>query len=484
MKRIHFYILSVISLFITSCATDDFYIEEKTNSNFHISEAQSHLEKRMSMTTRADMSSFENSGFYYGDFDVDWETSTISEGNYLYNIETQLNSDYKYAYLIDNKAVQVYSQLISIKNKEDNKVKTYIKTLVPALEYAQTHKMNDLRSIQNVGKQDDFSGLIVYSSVEGVPMYVSEIKNGLSVADVSAFDLSHTKWENYEAIKFMLSKYSFVRTDTNITRGDDVNIDIEEIVVTAPKIEKTVKSVTIFDDFDTIREQELEDSFGGGSGGGGSYSGESSWDGNNPTKEITDEDKTKKIFLYNEKWNNITIKSDTADHIDCIINTLNELQELSVFNKIENSIGETIIIYNPDCPYAGLYSKETTIIEIKDLSENGILLEELFHKFQDVNYKNDNKIDNEFEVKCFLAYLNMAEAFILPNVYNAKYYDDLLKWEKDNQDFWNSFKLFLNHQDNEEYFYYAWMELNVVYSTLKTKIITSGRYLKNFYLLF
>ena len=48
------------------------------------------------------------------------------------------------------------------------------------------------------------------------------------------------------------------------------------------------------------------------------------------------------------------------------INTLNELQELSVFNKIENSIGETIIIYNPDCPYAGLYSKEIT----KNGSEN------------------------------------------------------------------------------------------------------------------
>lgn len=34
MKQIHFYILSVISLFITSLATDDFYIEEKDNQEF------------------------------------------------------------------------------------------------------------------------------------------------------------------------------------------------------------------------------------------------------------------------------------------------------------------------------------------------------------------------------------------------------------------------------------------------------------------
>lgn len=480
MKRIHFYILSVISLFITSCATDDFYIEEKTNSNFHISEAQSHLEKRMSMTTRADMSSFENSGFYYGDFDVDWETSTISEGNYLYNIETQLNSDYKYAYLIDNKAVQVYSQLISIKNKEDNKVKTYIKTLVPALEYAQTHKMDDLRSIQNVGKQDDFSGLIVYSSVEGVPMYVSEIKNGLSVADVSAFDLSHTKWENYEAIKFMLSKYSFVRTDTNITRGDDVNIDIEEIVVTAPKIEKTVKSVTIFDDFDTIREQELEDSFGGGSGGGGSYSGESSWDGNNPTKEITDEDKTKKIFLYNEKWRNVTIKSDTKEHIDSITNILDRLNGNPVFQTIQKDLEdkniEVVIEYNPNCPYEGLYRNNDDVIEIKNLAGDGFLFEEFIHQFQSANVKPNSTIDAEYEAKCIFAKMDESNIFSCPTVSEDYAQNEL---------FWSYFFNIITNPTSLDCQYEGEIAILGIYSNIcGNQSLSNGKYLQNYKLIF
>ena len=114
----------------TSCVQDDYLLEETTSLPFNISEAQLHLTKRINMTTRTDMLEYNHSGFYYGDFNVDWSTAHLSTGNILYNIETQFNSDYKYAYQIDDKIVKIHSQLVSVKNKENNLVKTYIKTFI------------------------------------------------------------------------------------------------------------------------------------------------------------------------------------------------------------------------------------------------------------------------------------------------------------------------------------------------------------------
>lgn len=92
-----------------------------------------------------------------------------------------------------------------------------------------------------------------------------------------------------------------------------------------------------------------------------------------------------KIGFGVRNWINNNIKSDTKEHVDSITNILDRLNDISIFQTIqedlENKNITVIIEYNPECPYEGLLRGEDDVIEIKNLSGDGFLFEEFIHKY-------------------------------------------------------------------------------------------------------
>jgi len=403
--------------------------EPDTRPPFEIAEARERFEQQLSQRTRS--AAAESGGLYLGEIEVDWDAAVTSGGENLYSIDAPISNEYTYMAACDSVVMRTHTQLVSVKDKSSGAVKSYIRITVPTPEYARTHRMSDMRRLTNTGKQGDFSGLIIYTSMEGVPLYAVRTYKGEVILSASVLD--HENMDYAYALRYILSGFTFFRHDNIHTRGNDTlnGGEIGDVIVTA----YNYRSGTYVDfkkhpgvrTFDELRYEEIENSMNVGPssdiGGGGGW--------NNNGSRVDSVNWKGKIKIVGPKQQNNNIK----EH-------LKELSKIPIFQKLMEALtaqGVNItIMYKLDIQYEA-NALPDGLIEYRSLETAGELLEEIFHEYQRANIRM-SQIDNKFEAKYVVAKYWIDETLEnAPSIITDSWDDS----------FWNTYKDYIKNPTPE-----------------------------------
>ncbi len=382
------------SAIIASCESIDMTVRNDEQQPFEISEAQECFDQLRSQLTRS--SATPDRGFTPGEITVDWDSAIRSEADALYSIDVPITTGYDYIVSCDSVVMRTHSQLVSVKDKASGSVRCYIRLNVPAPEYALTHKMDCMQKLTNTGRQDDFSGLVVYLSLDGIPLYALDIRDGNIVLSTSIFDEENDP-DPY-AMRYILHGFSFMRIDNVTTRTIDGGT-IDDVIIMAYNYETgqlVDLDVLLHRNLvNTLRYLEMEgegdiDPFEDMGGGSNSSGGDSKIKTINWNKNI-------KIVGNKIQNENVSKNLNSIRRIPVFINVMKKLEEMDVV---------IIIQYSSDCPYEANAKSDGTIT-YRCIDSAGQLLEEIFHIFQWTNNSRNERtmsqIDKEFEAKYVVA---------------------------------------------------------------------------------
>lgn len=152
---------------------------------------------------------------------------------------------------------------------------SYLRFYVPDPDYAAGRTADDYDRLLNSGSKGDFTGLAVYTSLDGFPVHAVRYAGGACQAEAFLYDKSRTQAENTARLGEMLDGLSVVCSrETAVTRAEaeaekSEPVDgggIEAIVVSAKHPVNHIKYER--PDTDPVKPTE-EDQGPSGSGGGG-----------------------------------------------------------------------------------------------------------------------------------------------------------------------------------------------------------------------
>ena len=275
--------------------------------------------------------------------------------------------------------------------------------------------MDDLRKLTNKGIQGDFSGHIIYSTMDGIPYYIAQCVKGevKLYADISNPDNLNSK---LSITQYMLRGLKLVRINNETTRSNPV--PIEEIVVIAYNTKtRSTSSIDVALArylVQHLRALELEGSQNenpGGNLGGGWNPGNNNQEDIYPNLEIY---KNQIIIWGNE------ISTDT------VVRYLNYLDDnfpiykqlLSAFSKQGITVN---IEWDPNYQdVAAVDANNRTLIKYSSVDNPLIFLEELVHVYQHHNEGYTSNVEYEFEAKYVLAECLMILGYTDSNLKDHK----------------------------------------------------------------
>lgn len=420
----------------TSCSHDN-ELESSSTKPFSIEEAKMILGHNLSQRTRTNNETF---GYDVGEFVPDWSASIESSGNTLYSIDVPIESELSFIVDYDSVFVRTHSQLVIVKNPTTENTGCYIRTSIPSLEYAKMHTMDDLRNLTNKGIQGDFSGHIIYSTMDGIPYYIAQCVKG----EVKLFaDISNPDNLNSELsiTQYMLRGLKLVRTNNETTRSD--SIPIEEIVVIAYNTKtRSTSSIDVALArylVQHLRALELEGSQNenpvGNLGGG--------WDPGNGSQNI---DAISRLYK-----NNIIILG-TQTSTQTIANYLDHLDENApVYKQLLAEFDRLGIIvyieYDADYVHSAAASGENpNYIAYSSMDNPFILLEELIHVYQKYYFPLNSVIEYDFEAKYIVAdtFKSLGFLFTPEDKEQYDYYCPYITGEQGSLTFWKDFVNYIN----------------------------------------
>lgn len=419
----------------TSCSHDN-ELESSSTKPFSIEEAKMILGHNLSQRTRTNNETF---GYDVGEFVPDWSASIESSGNTLYSIDVPIESELSFIVDYDSVFVRTHSQLVIVKNPTTENTGCYIRTSIPSLEYAKMHTMDDLRNLTNKGIQGDFSGHIIYSTMDGIPYYIAQCVKGevKLFADISNPDNLDSE---LSITQYMLRGLKLVRINNETTRSDSIPIE-EIVIVYNPETRSTTNIDAALARYlvQYIRALELEGSQNenpGGNLGGGWNPGN-----NDPNLEALTEQYRNNIIIFGPNIQNQKI----VDYLNTLERSVPVYKQLiSEFNRLNITI---TIEFDPDCEYAAVVNgSNNKQIIYSDIDHILILLEELIHVYQHNFFKLFSTIEYEFEAKYIIADYLSSIGYSVENsdssIYPASlgsYLDDL---------FWDRFTTYTQNPNN------------------------------------
>lgn len=441
-------LLATIVLFAflsgTSCSYDNELALSNTKS-FSIEEAQKILEHNLSQRTRTTNETF---GYDVGEFIPNWKASVVSGSNTLYSIDVPIESELSFIVDYDSVFVRTHSQLVVVKNATTENTGCYIRTTIPSLEYAKTHTMDDIRTLTNKGIQGDFSGHIIYSTMDGIPYYIAQCVNGevKLFADISNPDNLDSE---LSITQYMLRGLKLVRINNATTRSDSV--PIEEIVIVYNPENRSTTNIDVALARYLVQylralefEGEQNENPGVNIGGGGG------WNPGNNNQEI--------LYPNFEIYRNNILIWGNEISTDTVVRYLNYLDDnfpiykqlLSEFNNQNININ---IEWDPDYEYvAGLDANDKTLIKYSSVDNPLIFLEELIHVYQYHNHRYIPDVEYEFEAKYILAECLIIMGFTannLNNNNNLEYGYPSIRGAKFDIPFWQKYINYINSNSVE-----------------------------------
>lgn len=241
-----------------------------------VAEARRYFE-RVAAPTRAGS---EEGTLTLGTYMPDWSLATVSAGEVLSSTDVPVRGEFRYfRYRIDEygepRFTPIYHKLVVVKDSRSGVMSSYLRFYVPDPDYAAGRTADDYDRLLNSGSKGDFTGLAVYTSLDGFPVHAVRYAGGACQAEAFLYDKSRTQAENTARLGEMLDGLSVVCSrETAVTRAEAESeksepVDgggIEAVVVSAKRPVNHIKYER--PDTDPVKPTE-EDRGPSGSGGGG-----------------------------------------------------------------------------------------------------------------------------------------------------------------------------------------------------------------------
>ena len=277
-----------------------------------VAEARRYFE-RVAAPTRA---GGEEGTLTLGTYMPDWSLATVSAGEVLSSTDVPVRGEFRYfRYRIDEygepRFTPIYHKLVVVKDSRSGVMSSYLRFYVPDPDYAAGRTADDYDRLLNSGSKGDFTGLAVYTSLDGFPVHAVRYAGGACQAEAFLYDKSRTQAENTARLGEMLDGLSVVCSrETAVTRAEaeaekSEPVDgggIEAIVVSAKHPVNHIKYER--PDTDPVKPTE-EDRGPSGSGGGG---GGASSNPGSPANTRYRENENIMLATAGKNWNRCWIR--------------------------------------------------------------------------------------------------------------------------------------------------------------------------------
>ena len=338
-----------------------------------------------------------------GDYSLDWERAEVSLDSLLSSVDVPIDMQYRYYRYLQPEPdsvelVPIYSKLVVVKEHPTLLEGCYIRYVMPARSMRSAYPDYDYDALLNSRPKTNFTGVSLYTDLNGWPMCVAYYYEGELLFDAFLFDKAHTLEENIEQLYNLIDDLTVARCSQARTRGTETNqddgkpIDIEKVIVTdtwqdlldrlLTKLE--LENAHLYD----LPQPDIGDSAGfGDSGSGGASSGNSGdGDGENNTS-----DHNSKIEYEDKETKELIEPLLDSISQDCMGKTL-----LAALDGVTIKTGTG----------RNGYDSETNTIELNHHNKYGyrdyVLLEELTHCYQRNRYGDmyvSKRLNAEIEAK-------------------------------------------------------------------------------------
>ena len=361
-----------------------------------------------------------------GDYSLDWERAEVSLDSLLSSVDVPIDMQYRYYRYLQPEPdsvelVPIYSKLVVVKEHPTLLEGCYIRYVMPARSMRNAYPDYDYDALLNSRPKTDFTGVSLYTDLNGWPMCVAYYYEGELLFDAFLFDKAHTLEENIERLYNLIDDLTVARCSQARTRGTETNQDdgtpkdgggIEEVVCVGKKPDKEGYE----DLFPTpnlgnpVHYDELFQDHTSGGGGGSSSGNSNDGDGENNTS-----DHNSKIE-YEDK--------ETKELIEPLLDSIS--QDCMGKTLLDALVGVTIKIH----PYSeplnyNKYDFKDNIIHLEADQTGGyrdyILLEELIHRYQYQQGYTTKCVEKEVEAKVgWVLYLERSGRHLTRSQANAQ----------------------------------------------------------------
>lgn len=353
-----------------------------------------------------------------GDYSLDWEQAEVSLDSLLSSVDVPIDMQYRYyCYLQPEpdsvELVPIYSKLVVVKEHPTLLEGCYIRHLMPARSMISAYPDYDYDALLNSRPKQGFSGVSLYTDLNGWPMCIGYYYEGELLVDAFLFDRAYSLEENIARLSDLLGDLAVARCTKVETRATETNQDDEE-PVDKGTIEEVV-CVGVKPDWETNKDllavevmakPNMGDGSGGLGGGGGNIPGSSANPNNGESEKIK--------FADSESQEAVEPLLDSISQ-DCMGKTL--LDALDGVTIKTHPYSEYLNYNN--------FDYENNIIHLEADQTGGyrdyILLEELIHRYQYQQGYTTKCIEKEIEAKVgWVLYLERHERHLTTSQANAQ----------------------------------------------------------------
>ena len=329
-----------------------------------------------------------------GDYTLDWEQAEVSLDSLLSSVDVPIDMQYRYYRYLQPEAdsielVPIYSKLVVVKEHPTLLEGCYIRYLMPARSMIRAYPDYDYDALLNSRPKTDFSGISLYTDLNGWPMCVAYYYEGEWLCDAFIFDKAHTLEENIERLYDLLGDITVAKCSNTQTRAQQEGPTVDggeiEDVIILPDWELHLRELLSEINFthpDMETEPKPTTDGGGGSPTSSSSSGKGEDNSSKHNEDIKYEDEETKEII-----------EPLLDSIsqDCMGKTL-----LDALDGVTIKTGTG----------RNGYDSETNTIELSHHNKYGyrdyVLLEELTHCYQRNRYGDmyvSKRLNAEIEAK-------------------------------------------------------------------------------------
>lgn len=151
-----------------------------------------------------------------------WENAALSATrvNSFVNVPIVTTNHYQVKSPYNKDWVNVAQKLVVVQEDATQRYNIYLLNIIPEGQFAVEHRNGIADLCQGGQRSDDFSGLIVYTKMQGgLPVYVASYNGGELKKEVFLFDERFSFKENLDRINSLLSGYSLRTSNMLLTRA-------------------------------------------------------------------------------------------------------------------------------------------------------------------------------------------------------------------------------------------------------------------------
>lgn len=332
-----------------------------------------------------------------GDYSLDWERAEVSLDSLLSSVDVPIDMQYRYYRYLQPEPdsvelVPIYSKLVVVKEHPTLLEGCYIRYVMPARSMRSAYPDYDYDALLNSRPKTNFTGVSLYTDLNGWPMCVAYYYEGELLFDAFLFDKAHTLEENIERLYNLIDDLTVARCSQATTRAQQESPDLEnqgilidEVICIGkrPQKEEPNPEIEFDNEGDMPNPINYENASDLADGGGGTSS--------NSNSENNSSEHNENIKFEDEETEEVVEPLLDSISQDCMGKTL-----LDALDGVTIKTGTG----------RNGYDSETNTIELDHHNKYGyrdyVLLEELTHCYQRNRYGDmyvSKRLNAEIEAK-------------------------------------------------------------------------------------